>query len=69
MTTQHPQGSDETADLVRSIALSSARLWEDFLERLAKVEQTQLEITEAISSTKGGAARRNFYAGSRRCAP
>ena len=57
MATQHPQGgsqgSDETAELVRSVALSSARLWEDFLERLARVERTQMELTEAISQLKG----------------
>ena len=52
MTTQNPQGShsdNETADLVRSVALSSARLWEEVLERLVRVERSQVEITQTLS--------------------
>ncbi|MGH9091820.1 MAG: hypothetical protein ACRDZR_10660, partial [Acidimicrobiales bacterium] len=52
MTTQNPSGSfgpDDTADLVRSVALSSARLWEEVLERLARVEQSQAELAQALS--------------------
>ncbi|HLH47108.1 MAG TPA: hypothetical protein VKV25_08115, partial [Acidimicrobiales bacterium] len=36
--------SDDTADLVRSVALSSARLWEEVLDRLERVEVSQREL-------------------------
>jgi hypothetical protein len=51
MTTQNPHGSsdNETADLVRSVAISSARLWEEVLERLVRVERTQAELTQTLA--------------------
>ncbi|HUZ10037.1 MAG TPA: hypothetical protein VMU76_07710 [Acidimicrobiales bacterium] len=52
MTTQNPHGShpdNDTADLVRSVALSSARLWEEVLERLVRVERSQVELTQTLS--------------------
>ncbi|HLG68745.1 MAG TPA: hypothetical protein VKV36_12865 [Acidimicrobiales bacterium] len=47
MTRHTPHGSDrsdDTADLVRSVALSSARLWEEVLDRLERVEVSQREL-------------------------
>ncbi len=52
MTMQNPSGtfgSDDTADLVRSMALSSARLWEEVIERLSRLEQTQAELAHTVS--------------------
>ncbi|MGH9108052.1 MAG: hypothetical protein ACRDY3_01065 [Acidimicrobiales bacterium] len=42
------QGRDDAIDLVRSVALSSARLWEEVLERLARVEQSYAELRDAF---------------------
>ncbi len=56
MTTQHPPGAhgfDETTDLVRSVTLSSARLWEEVLERLAAVEHAQAELARAVAQLQG----------------
>ncbi|MHB1583625.1 MAG: hypothetical protein ACYC0E_07750, partial [Acidimicrobiales bacterium] len=43
------QRDDDTADLVRSVALSSARLWEEVLERLTKLEESQAELVQTVS--------------------
>src|SRR5271165_762750 len=43
-----PQDRD-TSDLVRSVALSSARLWEEVLERLTRVERVQVELAQSLS--------------------
>ena len=37
-------GQDETPDLVRSLALSSAKLWEELFARLGRLEHAQLEL-------------------------
>ncbi len=52
MTTSNPSGSygpDDSTDLVRSVALSSVRLWEEVLERLARVELAQAELTRSLA--------------------
>ncbi|HEY3943031.1 MAG TPA: hypothetical protein VGL60_11185 [Acidimicrobiales bacterium] len=52
---------------MRSVALSSARLWEEVLERLVRVERSQVEITQAMSRLQAalpaGAARHPELAG------
>jgi hypothetical protein len=42
-------GQDETADLVRSLALSSAKLWEELFERLRRLEHAQAELRELVA--------------------
>lgn len=42
-------GQDETGDLVRSMALSSAKLWGELFERLDRLEQAQSELCELLS--------------------
>ncbi|MHB1553281.1 MAG: hypothetical protein ACYCZP_04975 [Acidimicrobiales bacterium] len=37
-------GQDETSDLVRSLALSSAKLWEELFARLRRLEDAQSEL-------------------------
>ena len=37
-------GQNDTADLVRSVALSSAKLWEEVFERLRRLEDAQSEL-------------------------
>ena len=37
-------GQDETSDLVRSLALSSAKLWEELFARLRRLEHAQSEL-------------------------
>ncbi len=52
MTMQSPYGDygqDETADLVRSLALSSAKLWEELFERLRRLERAQAELRELVT--------------------
>jgi hypothetical protein len=41
-------GPDETSDLVRSLALSSAKLWEELFARLRRLEHAQSELRELI---------------------
>jgi hypothetical protein len=56
MTTPNPSGSygpEDTADLVRSVALSSVRLWEEVLERLARVELAQAELAQSLARLQG----------------
>src|SRR5208283_545567 len=49
-----PRGADETADLVRSVALSSARLSEEVIGRLGRLEQAQTELAQAVSQLQAG---------------
>ena len=52
MSTNGSFGQDEehdAADLVRSVALSSARLWEEVFERLRGLERVQQELRETIA--------------------
>ncbi len=48
---QPTQGNEneETTDLIRSVTLSSARLWEEVLDRITRIEQNQEELANAIS--------------------
>jgi hypothetical protein len=41
-------GQDETSDLVRSLALSSAKLWEELFARLQRLEHAQLELRALV---------------------
>lgn len=41
-------GAQDAADLIRSVALSSARLWEEVLERLGRVERAQVELATIV---------------------
>ncbi len=55
MTTQHATtgyGANDTDDLVRSVALSSAKLWEEVLERLVRVEQMQGELARTVAQLR-----------------
>ncbi|HUO49345.1 MAG TPA: hypothetical protein VMU09_10955, partial [Acidimicrobiales bacterium] len=46
----HRPGEDHVdADLVRSMALSSAELWHEILERLTQVQESQAALAKAIS--------------------
>ena len=52
MTTHGSYGHDEqhdVSDLVRSMALSSARLWEEVFERLRRLEVAQGELRDMLS--------------------
>jgi hypothetical protein len=53
MTMHGPYGDDyvrdETSDLVRSLALSSAKLWEELFERLGRLERAQSELRELVA--------------------
>ena len=52
MTNQDPVGesqSTDSTDLVRTVALSSAKLWEEVLERLSRVEKAQVELAAKFS--------------------
>lgn len=51
MTTQNPyqDGQEPAADLVRSLALSSAKLWEELFERLHRIEVAQTELREVLA--------------------
>jgi hypothetical protein len=51
MTTHNPyqDGQEQTADLVRSLALSSAKLWEELFERLHRIEVAQTELREVLA--------------------
>ena len=40
---------DTTDDLVRSLALSSAKLWEELFERLRRLERAQSELRELVT--------------------
>ena len=42
-------GQDDTADLFRSLALASARLWEELFQRLGRLERAQSELHELFS--------------------
>jgi hypothetical protein len=42
-------GRDETSDLVRSLALSSAKLWEELFERLGRLERAQSDLRELVA--------------------
>ena len=57
MSMHDPTGSsradEDTADLVRSIALSSARLWEDVLSRLGRLEHAQAELARTVAGIRG----------------
>ncbi|MGC8472154.1 MAG: hypothetical protein ACP5PM_07675, partial [Acidimicrobiales bacterium] len=41
-------GQDETSDVVRSLALSSAKLWEELFARLRRLEVAQLELRDLV---------------------
>ncbi len=41
-------GQDETSDAVRSLALSSAKLWEELFARLGRLEHAQLELRALV---------------------
>jgi hypothetical protein len=51
MTTHNPyqDGQEQTADLVRSLALSSAKLWEELFERLHRIEVTQNDLRDVLA--------------------
>ena len=42
-------GAGDATDLVRTMALTSARLWEEVLERLARVEESHAELRAAVA--------------------
>jgi hypothetical protein len=42
-------GAGDATDLVRTVALTSARLWEEVLERLARVEESHAELRQAVA--------------------
>ncbi len=50
MTMHDPyhEGQGDTADLVRSLALSSAKLWEELFDRLRRIELAQTELRELV---------------------
>jgi hypothetical protein len=43
------EGPSDTSDLVRSVALSSARLWEEVIERLVRVERSQVQLARTVA--------------------
>lgn len=51
MTMHDPyhDGQGDTADLVRSLALSSAKLWEELFDRLRRIELAQSELRELVA--------------------
>ena len=49
-------GHDETADLVRSLALSSAGLWGELFERLGRIERGQSELRELVAKMQDALA-------------
>ncbi len=46
-------GQNDTADLVRSVALSSAKLWEEVFERLRHLEEAQAELRAMLGRIEG----------------
>ncbi len=49
-------GQDETADLVRSLALSSAGIWGELFERLGRIERGQSELRELVAKMQDALA-------------
>ncbi|MDA8312092.1 MAG: hypothetical protein M0Z46_16080 [Actinomycetota bacterium] len=46
-------GQDDTTDLFRSLALASARLWEELFQRLGRIERAQSELHELVARIQG----------------
>lgn len=44
-----PQSEHSATDLIRSMALSSAELWHDVLQRLAEVQESQVILARAVA--------------------
>ena len=58
-----PGPAGETTDLIRSMALSSAELWHDVLQRLAELQESQVVLAHAIAEL--GTMVRDSLPGSR----
>jgi hypothetical protein len=54
--------AEDSADLVRSVAISSAHLWEEVLERLVRVESSQAQLTQAMARLQGELASGAYMA-------
>jgi hypothetical protein len=56
------EGASAPTDLIRSMAVSSAELWNDVLQRLAELQHTQAQLAKAVAEL-GGMVRDALPAG------